>query len=209
MLYNGAYPNALPPVKPAELPADPYGTTDVYVLVAFFQDKARNGVYTFYQDSGGGGWTKDDSRAAKQKGFKVLLSLNGDSWGWQTPADSDTWAKNAAASLASLMTAHAADGIDLNIENTGSSSTGWQGFADVMCDVISRLHAAKPQTSVSIAPFQWIDDQAYVPLWKQCGDKIDFINYQAYAASDDQAARNLLLGTVRQKYSLQVRRPVR
>lgn len=83
MLYNGAYPGGLPPVKPADLPADPHGTTDSYVLVASFQDKARNGIYTFYQDSGGGGWTKDDSRAAKQRGFKVLLSLNGDSWGWQ------------------------------------------------------------------------------------------------------------------------------
>lgn len=124
----------------------------------------------------------------------------------KTPADPDTWAKNAATSLVSLMNTHSADGIDLNIENTGSSTTGWQGFAEVMCDVISRLHAAKPQTIVSIAPFEWIDDESYVPLWKRCGDKVDFINYQSYAARNTEAAKNLLLGKVVDKYALKVRR---
>ncbi|KAG5182506.1 hypothetical protein JKP88DRAFT_268774 [Tribonema minus] len=161
------------------------------VALSFAQDMAGDGNYAMYS---GFDVKPSDIQANSQLEYIIALAGSADTpqAKWRDPADAASYVNNAVATLSTLITTYHAKGTDINYE--GAENNNWGNFAGVMCDIISGLRQ-QGASVITTSPFSGTKAQ-YAALHRTCDDRVDYINYQIYAGSDQQkdldAAANTL-----------------
>eukprot|EP00879_Flechtneria_rotunda_P024294 GHRR01025748.1.p1 GENE.GHRR01025748.1~~GHRR01025748.1.p1 ORF type:complete len:328 (+),score=106.73 GHRR01025748.1:465-1448(+) len=175
--WAGAWPGGLAPIDPNILPVSDE-QVDVYVALAFAQDRDTPGEYVFHP---GMSITSEQVAAASADGArKFLISLAGAEHPWPEAAavsDLDGYIERSVYSLAQLMQLYHAVGIDINYElfPAGSSS-----FPAAMDGIVRGLGTKFPNLIVTLAPYGGVDDK-YQQLYALSGPLISWTNYQLYA----------------------------
>ncbi len=149
-----------------------------YFALAFARDKDRDGRFVPAWDEA---ITPDLIHKLKEGNDKrqFLVSLAGDGFPWQKPADPAAWSQNATKTLIELIDRYELDGIDLNYESGLDDS-----FADSVGTVIANVKKERDDIVACITPFGATWDR-YLAMWKKYGmaqdeSTLDWINYQSY-----------------------------
>ncbi len=154
-----------------------------YFALAFARDKERDGRFVPVWDEA---ITPDLIHKLKEDNDNrlFLVSLAGDGFPWQKPADPAAWSQNATKTLIELIDRYELDGIDLNYESGLDDS-----FADLLGTVIANVKKKRHDLVACITPFgaTW---KQYLAMWKKYGmaddeSPLDWINYQSYGDNLD------------------------
>jgi hypothetical protein len=174
--YVGARPGgrAPPDLRGVPVSSDPnFGFTFV---LAFARDGNRDGIFTpFWDDSITPTLVAELQQENANRGFAV--SLGGDNWDWQAPADEAGWISNAVSSLLGMKNTYNLSGFDLDYENGIDDS-----FPRIMGQVIDQLNETPTPFGVqfSVAPFGSTYD-TYQAIYTNNSSFVPQFNYQIYA----------------------------
>ncbi|VAH08103.1 chitinase 1-like [Triticum dicoccoides] len=144
-----------------------------------------NGVFSAFWDTANLSRADVAAIKAAHPNVSVMAGLGGDSVldivkVSFAPASVDSWVANAVASLSRLINEYGLDGVDVDYERF-AAGVSVDTFVECVGRLLTRLKAAFPNITTSIAPFE--DDTVqryYRALWSRYSGVIDYVNFQFY-----------------------------